>query len=108
MPTNVREIIKSLPPARRKKIETRKAQLAAEEMSLRNLRQLLKLTQERIAETLQVGQERVSRIEGQGDLRVSTVRSYVEAMGGRLSLLVEFPDRDPVLLSVAALERNYS
>lgn len=37
MATNVRDIMKGLSPARRKKIEARAAALIAEEMSLRDL-----------------------------------------------------------------------
>ena len=99
MATNVRETIKGLSPARRKKIEARAAALIAEEMSLRDLRQALTLTQERMAETLGIGQDGVSRLEKRSDLLLSTLRAYIEAMGGQLSLIAEFPDREPVTLS---------
>ena len=97
--------IKELGPARRKKVEDRAAQLLAEEMSLRELRRAHKLTQERIAETLGIGQDQVSRLEQRSDLLISTLRSYVEAMGGRLTITAEFPDHKPVVLSgIAALD----
>src|SRR5258708_11733268 len=97
--------IKELGPARRKKVEGRAAQLLAEEMSIRELRRAHKLTQERIAETLGIGQDQVSRLEQRSDLLISTLRSYVEAMGGRLTLIAEFPDHKPVVLSgIAALD----
>jgi DNA-binding XRE family transcriptional regulator len=99
--------IKELGPARRKKVEDRAAQLLAEEMSLRELRRAHKLTQERIAETLGIGQDQVSRLEQRSDLLISTLRSYVEAMGGRLTLIAEFPDHKPVVLSgIAALDSD--
>jgi hypothetical protein len=41
----------------------------------------------------------VSRLEKRSDLLLSTLRKTVEAMGGSLSLVAEFPDRDPVVLS---------
>ena len=41
---------------------------------------------------------RSNRSASIGDLPLSTPRRYVEAMGGKLSLVVEFPDRDPVTL----------
>ena len=99
MATNVRDTMKGLSPARRKKIEARAAALIAEEMSLRDLRQALTLTQERMAETLGIGQDGVSRLEKRSDLLLSTLRTYIEAMGGQLSLIAEFPDREPVTLS---------
>ena len=99
MATNFRDTMKGLSPARRKKIKARAAALIAEEMSLRDLRQALTLTQERMAETLGIGQDGVSRLEKRSDLLLSTLRTYIEAMGGQLSLVAEFPDREPVTLS---------
>jgi DNA-binding XRE family transcriptional regulator len=105
MPRNVDDIIEKLPAAQRKKVEDRAAQLIAEEMTLRQLRRARKLTQQKIAKSLHIGQEGVSKLEKRSDLLISTLRSYVEAMGGNLSLVAEFPDRDPVVLSgIAAIE----
>ena len=99
MPTNVNDIIKKLSPAQRKKVEARAAELIAEEMTLRELRHARKLTQVRMAKTLGVTQDSVSRLEKRSDLLLSTLRKTVEAMGGNLSLVAEFPDRAPVVLS---------
>src|ERR1035437_3226971 len=107
MPTNVDTIIAKLSPARPKKVEARAAQLIAEEMTLRELRHARKLTQVRIAKTLGINQDSVSRLEKRTDLLLSTLRKTVEAMGGSLSLVAEFPDRAPVILSgIAADERD--
>ena len=91
--------MKKMGAARRKKIEAHAAELIAEEMSLRDLRQALKRTQMSVGEALGIGQEGVSRLEKRSDLLISTLRKYVEAMGGHLALVAEFPDRDPVVLS---------
>ena len=99
MAITIDDKMKKLSAARRKKIEARAAELIAEEMSLRDLRKARKLTQEHIAEVLNVGQDGVSRLEKRSDLLISTLRSYVEAMGGSLSLIAEFPDRQPVILA---------
>ncbi len=96
MTTHMHDIMKSLSPARRKKIEARATELIAEEMSLRNLRQALPLTQQRMSKTLGIGQDGVSRLEQRSDLLLSTLRSYIEAMGGQLLLIAEFPDCEPV------------
>ena len=94
-----------LPPSRRKKVEERARALITEEMSLRDLRKARKQTQMRIAEKLGINQENVSRLEQRSDLLISTLSGYVEAMGGKLSLVVEFPDRPPVALTgIAALD----
>ena len=86
---------------RRQKIEARAAELAAEEMSLRDLRRAHRLTQARVGKALKIGQDGVSRLEQRSDLLISTLRSYVEAMGGDLQLIARFPDRPAV--SVAGL-----
>ena len=59
----------------------------------------LDLTQASLAETLGIGQDGVSRLEKRSDLLISTLRGYIEAMGGRLELTAEFPSRPAVSLS---------
>ena len=104
MSRNVNDIINELSPGRRKKVEARAAQLIAEEMTLQELRRARKLSQVRVAKELGIGQEGVSKIEKRADLMISTLRKTVEAMGGSLSLIAEFPDRDPVVLAGIAEE----
>jgi DNA-binding XRE family transcriptional regulator len=99
MSININSKIKKLGPAQRKKVEARAAALAAEEMTLRELRHARKLTQVRMAKALGITQDSVSRLEKRSDLLLSTLRKTVKAMGGNLSLVAEFPDRPPVVLS---------
>jgi DNA-binding XRE family transcriptional regulator len=99
MPVDVNDKIRQLRPAQRKRVEARTAELMAEEMTLRELRKARKLTQVRIAKTLGIKQDSVSRLEKRSDVLLSTLRKTVEAMGGTLSLVAQFPDRDPVVLS---------
>jgi transcriptional regulator with XRE-family HTH domain len=107
--STLKQRMKGLRPDRRKKIEARVARLVAEEMTLRELRQARKLTQVRMAKALSISQDGVSRIEKRTDLLLSTLRKSVEAMGGSLSLIAEFPDRDPVVLSgIASVETRPS
>ena len=78
-------------------------------MTLRELRKAHNLTQERLAKVLKIGQEQVSRLEQRSDLLFSTLRGYVEAMGGKLVLLAEFPDCKPVIVSgIAELNGKHS
>jgi transcriptional regulator with XRE-family HTH domain len=98
MPTNVEDKIKKLGPVQRKKVEARAAELIAEEMALREPRHARNLTQVRIAKKLGITQDSVSHLEKRSDLLLSTLRKTVEAMGGNLSLVAEFPDREPVVL----------
>lgn len=99
MPVNVEDKIRKLSPAQRKKVEARAAELITEEMTLRELRKARKLTQVRMAEQLGITQDSVSRLEKRSDLLLSTLRKTVEAMGGSLSLVAQFPDRAPIVLA---------
>ena len=105
--TTLTEKINSLPEVRRRKIKERAEVLIAEEMSLRDLRTALRKTQSRVASDLGINQENVSRIERRTDLLISTLSGYVEAMGGKLHLVAEFPDRPPIALTgIGALEEK--
>ncbi len=107
--TPLAERMNKLPEVRRQKVEERAKALIAEEMSLQDLRKARKQTQARIAQQLGINQENVSRIEKRSDLMLSTLSGYVEAMGGKLSLVVEFPDRPPITLtSIATLDKETS
>ncbi len=97
--TTLTDKMNSLPEARRRKVEERAQALIAEEMSLRDLRKALRRTQSRVASDLGINQENVSRIERRTDLLISTLSGYVEAMGGKLHLVAEFPDRPPITLT---------
>lgn len=96
---NITRLRNRLSPERKKKVAARAATIIAEERSLQELRRAHKLTQKRMAEVLGIGQDSVSRLEQRSDLLISTLRNYVEAMGGKLSLVAEFPDKEPVILS---------
>jgi len=91
--------MKSVGSKRRKKIEARAQQLIAEEMALRELRKAHHRTQASIAKQLGISQDGVSRLEKRSDLLLSTLRNYVESMGGNLRLVAEFPDQPPVILT---------
>ncbi len=105
MARNVNDIIKSLPASRRRKIEKRAAALIAEEMTLQELRRARAMTQVRMAKNLGVAQKQISEIEKRTDMHISTLRRSIEALGGTLSLVAEFPDREPVMLAgIAAID----
>ena len=99
MATALHDKMKSVGGKRRKKIEARAAELVAEEMALRELRIAHQRTQTSMAKQLGISQDGVSRLEKRSDLLLSTLRNYVEAMGGNLRLVAEFPDQPPVLLT---------
>jgi DNA-binding XRE family transcriptional regulator len=99
MATNIEDIIKTLPLARQLKIAKRTAELMAEEMTLQELRRARQITQVKMAKKLGIAQKQISEIEKRTDMHISTLRRSIEAMGGKLSLVAEFPDRKPVKLS---------
>src|SRR5208282_2164652 len=98
MTVTLEEILSQMPEERRARIFKR-AEEIRQEINLREMRRLRKVTQARLSKKLKIGQEGVSRIERRADLYLSTLRNYVEGVGGKLSLVVEFPDRAPVILS---------
>ena len=71
-------LTKDLGPERRVRIEQRKEQLR-QEMTL--------------ARTLNVKQAEISKIDNRADMLMSTLRNFVQAMGGDLEVRAVFPDR---------------
>jgi DNA-binding XRE family transcriptional regulator len=71
-----------------------RAQKMIEEMPLQQLRNARQMTQTRLAELLEMDQGNISKLEQRTDMYLSTLRSYVEAMGGALEIRAVFPDGD--------------
>jgi hypothetical protein len=94
-----REKFDRLPKERQDRISARAAELKAEELTLQQVRKAMDFSQEQLARTLDIKQANVSQMEARADLLISTVRSYIEAMGGRLDLIATFKDRPPVRLA---------
>ena len=94
MARSLDQVLAGLPPKRRAKIERRAGELA----TLKDLRNAVERTQEELAALLGVGQDTVSRIERRSDILLSTLRRYIEAMGGELKLVASFPGRAPLII----------
>ena len=88
------DVMASLPQEERERIEARTAEL----VTLYDLRMAVQKTQKQMAETLGVRQDSISRMENRSDMLLSTLRRYVEAMGGTLALVAQFPDRPPMVI----------
>jgi Helix-turn-helix domain len=88
----LKQVIAGFSPARKKQIKARAGELIAEEMALRDIRKSRALTQEQVAKRLGGKQVYVSRLESRSDVKVSTLRDYVHALGGELQLMVTFPE----------------
>ena len=70
----------------------------ASRVSLKDLRKRARQTQEDLAIALSVGQDAISRLEKRSDMLLSTLRQYVESVGGKLALVATFPDQPPVII----------
>jgi len=86
------EVAASLPAERKARIATRASELVAEEYALRDIRKARHITQEQVAERLGGKQVYISRLEKRSDVKLSTLREYVRAIGGDLQLMVTFPE----------------
>jgi predicted DNA-binding protein (UPF0251 family) len=95
------DVFEKFAPARRTKIKDRAAVLIAEELGLQELRQSKNVTQEEVARRVGGKQVYVSRLEKRSDMKVSTLREYVKAIGGRLDLVVTFPEGQSVRIKDA-------
>lgn len=69
-----------------------KAQAMIREMALDELREALDLTQAQLAAVLKVNQSAISKLERRTDMYVSTLRSIIAAMGGKLEIRAVFPE----------------
>ncbi len=94
MARNLEQILEALPTERRAAVEQRAAELA----TLKDLRQAMQKTQVDLAAALHVGQDSISRLEKRSDMLLSTLRGYIEAMGGKLEIVARFPNRPPVTI----------
>lgn len=98
MARSLNDFIAELPPERQAEIEARYQVLKQEVEGLREMRQIAGKAQEDIATALNIKQPSVSKIEKQADMYLSTLRSYVEAIGGKLELTVKLPGRPALRL----------
>jgi len=93
------DYLSSLPSARRAKVEKRAQELIAEEMDLQALRKAMQQSQQKLAEKLHVQQAEVSKIERRTDMYVSTLRNFIQAMGGTLEITASFPNHSPIKIT---------
>ena len=90
------DLTKNFARERRTRVDTKKAELRAA-MPLHELRQARAMTQKAIGEELKVNQPAVAKLERRADMYVSNLRAYIEAMGGRLTIVAEFPQGNVVI-----------
>lgn len=71
-----------------------KAALLRQDMLLQELREAMRLSQAQLGEILQVEQPAIAKMEKRTDMYVSTLRRFINAMGGELHIVAKFPEGD--------------
>jgi len=99
MSISLKDKLKKMSPKRHKNIKKRAKELIDEELTLRDLRKALEFTQEELSNKLHMRQDAISRLERRSDLLLSTLASYIHAMGGILNITAKFPHRPPVKIT---------
>jgi DNA-binding XRE family transcriptional regulator len=85
-------VLKRTLSSKARKLADKKTQKMLKEMPLQDLRQARQMSQENMAKILSTRQANISRIERRTDMYISTLRSYIEAMGGHLDIIACFPE----------------
>ena len=96
MAKNFKALQAKMPPEAHRRAEA-KAEAMLRSMSLDELRESLELTQEELAARLRVKQPAVAKLERREDVRLSTLRALIEAMGGQIEVRAVFPQGTVVL-----------
>lgn len=90
---------KKLTPEQRERVDELARKLIAEEKTLREIRKAREYSQITLAEILGMNQGDLSKFERRTDAYLSTVKRYIEAMGGTLELIATFPDTGPIKIA---------
>ncbi len=93
------EMMETFTEEERREIDRLSHQMELEWQSLTELRRAIERTQTSLGERLGVKQEDLSRFEQPSDLLLSTLSRYLAECGGKLSIVVEYPDRAPIALT---------
>ena len=83
-----------------------KTALMMKDMALHELRSARDLTQGKLADQLNLEQPAISKLERRADMYVSTLRKYIEAMGGELKIIAHFPEGDVRINQFQDLEES--
>jgi DNA-binding XRE family transcriptional regulator len=98
------DFVAKLPKKEQRAIKKRTAELIAEEATLRQLREARERSQVEMAEKLHINQAAVSKLERRTDMYLSTLRNYIEAMGGKLEIVARFPNKAVRIMQFETLD----
>ena len=96
MTTKFSTLRERMSPSSRQRARERAREMLAE-MALAELRKASGMNQTELAKVLGVKQATLSRMENQKDMRLSTLRRIIEALGGKLEITATFPNGRVVL-----------
>jgi transcriptional regulator with XRE-family HTH domain len=83
-----------------------KAEIMIREMALVELRGARAKSQEELAAILGMKQSSVSKLERRTDMYISSLRKFIEAMGGTLEIMARFPEGDVKINQFEDLEAD--
>lgn len=99
MGKSAKEVFDALPKNRKHNIKKEASLLITEYNTLQEFRTSLGMTQMELAEDLLISQVNISKLEKRTDMHISTLRKYVEALGGKLEITIKMPNDSEVLIS---------
>jgi predicted transcriptional regulator len=85
--------------------------LANEELAaieINQLRETAGVTQTKLADKLKITQAAVSRLEGRSDMHLSTLRDYIQALGGQVEIRAIFPNRTVKITHIAVGSKTHA
>lgn len=101
MARELNDVMAALPEDRQNSIEIRAMELA----TLKDLRISAQQSQVELAAAMGIGQDAISRLERRSDMLLSTLRHYVEGIGGELELVARFRNRPPIIIEQLAVKK---
>ncbi|CAN5211382.1 hypothetical protein BH10PSE6_BH10PSE6_11570 [soil metagenome] len=93
------ELTKGFTAERRARTAAKAAELK-EAMTLEELRKSRAVSQQTVADAMDVGQPAVARIEARSDMHVSSLRRYIEALGGTLEITARFSGKSVTIADI--------
>ena len=96
------ELTREFTPERRRRVDAMKSALR-KDMALHELRRARSLSQQDLARKLNVNQPAIAKMERRADVYLSSLRSYIEAAGGRLKIIAEFPDGEVAITNFSSV-----
>ena len=99
MGRTLKDLMDGLEPDGRARIGARAEEIDQKYLTLKKIRSHMELTQTALARNMGMAQPTNAQLEQRNDIHVSTLRKYIEALGGTLSIIADMPGQGPVPLT---------